>query len=423
MNKDQLNSAMDKIVASEEFKEKLKNSIEEFSGKNGTVKSKRLIPILAIGIAVIVLGVFYLPSHSNNLINQGNSSEFIITGEMQGEACYISVVYLDGYAYSPSSWINYSRDYYNEEQIFEAGEKLGEVTLDLKGLVYKGNPPDFSSTQDIGTEIYEIKNIKKERAVLVRMYQRDVVFYREHKAISSESELYNLNLADVFQMMTDEITVMSVELRSEEDGSWMRTSENEDLISLINQELPEQPLLTLFNIGKETDSNRVPINLMFEDGAALHMQFYPNQQFAYVFGGYINISEELAEKIKQLYLEGDMYDRITDLLPGELREPSYLSIKDQLDQKEVLCEEPEWSGSALYDVLKYYRVVNTERSNAKQLVMNMKVGRSETDYSEINFYEDDRKFIIFQINGEYYETVMGHMSYEDLTDYLNNYTD
>jgi hypothetical protein len=55
--------------------------------------------------------------------------------------------------------------------------------------------------------------------------------------------------------------------------------------------------------------------------------------------------------------------------------------------------------------------------------MNMKVGRSETDYSEINFYEDDKKYIIFQINGEYYETVMGHMSYEDLTEYLNNYTD
>lgn len=332
-------------------------------------------------------------------------------------------VYLDGYVYCPFSGLNYSRGYYNDEQIFEAGKKLGEVTLDLKGLVYTGTPPNFSSTLDKGTEIYKIKNIKKERAVLVSMNVGNVVFYRGWKDARSESEPYNLNLAEVFRMMTDDITVTAVELRYEEDGSWMRTSEDEELITLINQELPEQPLLTRLDIGKETFGyRRVPINLMFSDGAALHIEIYLNQQFASVFGGYINVSEELSEKIKQLYYEGDMYDKVTYLLPLKPKKGSYLFIKDMVDHKEVLCEYPERAGSVLYNILQYYRVVNTEQSLAKRLVMNIKLGRSESDYTEINFYEDDEKNIIIQIDGEYYETVMGHMSYADLADYLNNRT-
>jgi hypothetical protein len=422
MNKDQLNSAMDKIKASEEFKKKVKHSMEALSGNEKAVNNIKFLPVCAIAIAVIAFGIFYFPTLYNNQYNQGNTNEFTITGEMQGEACYISVVYLYGYSYSPIEWLSYSRGPNNEEQIYEVGDKLGEVNLDLKGLNYTGTPPDFSSTHDLGTEIYEIRNVKKERAILVKTDYGDVVFYRDRKALSNENEPIGLTVDEVFQMLTDQTAVTAVELRSEEDGSWMRTSENEELISVINQELAQQPLLSRMEIGKERESYRVPVNLMFEDGAALHIQFYPEQQFAAVFGGYINITKELAEKIIQLSTEGEMYDRITDLLSDELRNPAYLSIKNHVDNSEVLCKEPDWSGSALYDMLKYYRAVNTTESNAKQLVMTIKFSGSGEDYMEIVFYEDNLKNIIIQVDGEYYETVMGHMGYEDLADYLKNYT-
>jgi hypothetical protein len=55
--------------------------------------------------------------------------------------------------------------------------------------------------------------------------------------------------------------------------------------------------------------------------------------------------------------------------------------------------------------------------------MTVKFGRSVEDYTEIVFYEDNMQNIIIQVDGEYYETVMGNISYEDLADYLKNYTD
>jgi hypothetical protein len=421
MYKDQLNSAMDKIEASEEFKTRIRNSMKANPRKEKIVK-RMLFPAFAIVIAVLALGIYYFPS-LNHRNNGGGTGEFKITGKMQGEACYISVVYLYGYAYSPSEWLSYSRGYDNEDQNLEAGDKLGDVTLDLKGLSYIGTPPDFSSTYDKGTELYEIQNVKKERAILVRTDYGDSVFYRQNKALSDENEPIDLSMDEVFHMMTDRTAVTSLELRSEEDGSWMRTSENNELISLINRELPKLSLLSRSEIGKERESYRVPVNLMFEDGAALHIQFYPEQQFAAVFGGYINISEELSEAVKQLNKEGEMYDRITDLLPVELSKPSYLYIKNHVDGTEVLCKEPEWSGAALYDMLKYYRAVGTELKNEKQPVITIKAGWSDMDVTEINFYEDDMKNIMIQINGQFYETIKGHLKYEDFAEYLMNYTE
>ena len=422
MNKDQLYSAMDKINASEEFKIKVKCYMEGYAGKNQTTKYLKLASVFVIFIVVFAIGAFYLPSINNNLNKPSDTSKFQITGDLQGaEACYISVVYLYGYAYSPSEWLSYSRGHKREEQIFEAGDKLGEVTLDLKGLTYTGTPPDFSSTRDVGTEIYEIKNVKKERAILVKLNNEDMIFYRTNKALLNISEPIGLTIAEVFQMMTDHTEVTAVELRNEEDGSWMRTSENSELLSLINKELPEQPLFSE-EIYQELNSYRVPVNLMFEDGAALHIQFYPEQQYASVFGGYIKISKELAEKIIQLNSEGEIYDKMNDILPIDLTICSYLYFKNHVDGSEVLCKEPAWSGGALNDTLKYYRTVKTDQGKAKQLVMTLKAVSSESDYSEVLFYEDEIKNIIIKVNGEYYETLMGHMSYEDLVDYLMNYT-
>ena len=423
MNKDHLHSAMEKINASTEFKNRVKNRLEQNTGRKQGTNARRLVPVMALIIAVIAFGSWYLPTRFHNLELDSNSGEFKIKGKINGEADYISAVYLSGYVYSPSSWISYQRDGVEDAENFEIGGKIGEVTLDLKGLKYTGTPPDFSSTHDVGTQIYEIKNVKPERAVIVRLSYGDIVFYRSYKAIYDESIPLDLSMSEVMQMMTENITVSSVELRSEQDGSWMRTSEKKELIDLINQELPGQSLLTRLELDKELDSYRVPINLMFEDGAALHMQFYPEQHIASVFGGYIKISEELAKEILSLNNEGDMYDKITDVITEDLNTSPYLYFKDLVKDKEVICSEPAWTGGAWDSLLSYFRVKEVEQPSDMQSVMIMKVGNSDTDFIETLSYEDENKHIILQINGEYYETVKGYLSYKQLSQYLESYID
>ena len=105
-----------------------------------------------------------LKYNSNEINEITTSDDFEIIGKTSLEtACYISVVYMDGYANSPIEWLKYSRSAPESELI--KGDKLGEVTLDLKGFVYTCTPPNFSSTHNVGTEIYAIKEMKKERAL------------------------------------------------------------------------------------------------------------------------------------------------------------------------------------------------------------------------------------------------------------------
>ena len=74
---------------------------------------------------------------------------------------------MDGYSYESSSWTSYSRNENLENKEAIRGVKIGEVTLDLKGKTYEGTPPDFSSTYGLGTEVYEIKGVKRENAILM----------------------------------------------------------------------------------------------------------------------------------------------------------------------------------------------------------------------------------------------------------------
>ena len=384
----------------------------------------KIVPTLGLFIAIAAVGIFILPKMINNHGGANNSSTFKIVGDKKdAEACYISVIYLEGYSYTPTEWFSYNQTSINENLDIILGEKIGEVTIDLKGLKYTGTPPDFSSTLDVGTEIYEIKNMNKERAVFVKNNNLEFIFYRDRKVISSEKEALNLKIAEVFSMITDTTIVEAVELRSEEDGSWMRTSENEKLSSLINQELPQIDLINSLEIGKESNSQRVPINLIFEDGTKLHMQVYPEDKFAYIFGGYIPISDELAIEINTLYHEGDEYPRITDLVSYKQEELNYLYIQNHVDGSEILCKEPLWSGGAFYSLLNYYRVTLTQQDKTDILVMSIVLGKSKEDSTLIEFYERRDNVLILRVNGEFYEIVKGDIKYLDLIDYLNNYTE
>jgi hypothetical protein len=425
MNKDKFNSAMGKITASEEFKKRIKASIEMQPSKDNKFKMKKLVPIFTILILVISISSMLKHPLINKLDEAKISQEFKIIGDNSNtEACYASVVYIDGYVYSPSEWLSYSRGLEINSQEVVRGKKLGEVIVDLKGKKYTGTPPDFSSTHDLGSEIFEIKNMKKERAVILKDGDYEVVFYRERKAISSENEQIGLTVSDVYNMMTNVPKVTAIELRSEEDGSWMRTIKEEQLISIINNEFPK---LSLKNHGElEVDpyiyNDRIPINLIFDDGTAIHMQVLPEAKYGAIFGAYIPLSEEFISILQGLSNEGEKYSRMTQLIPYNQEEVSYLYIMDFLEQKQILCKEPKWSSSALYGLLGYYRVLKADEDIDGKLVMTISIGKSEKDRIYIELYENENKEIYTKINDSFYKTVKGQLRYKHLKDYIYNYT-
>lgn len=97
-----------------------------------------------------------LPIPDTSLSDSTGGDEFRVTGTSHAGACYVSVVFMDGYPYRPvSPWLSYSPWDMGDE--VDVGEKIGEVTLDLKGKIYTGTPPDFAGTLNVGTEIYRIE--------------------------------------------------------------------------------------------------------------------------------------------------------------------------------------------------------------------------------------------------------------------------
>ena len=248
--------------------------LKELMYKNKILVSVVLASILIIMAAAVVSSLW----KDNGEIDAAGEFRIIETlnkdpGEDQRIfISYIPLLFLNGYYYSPSSYIGYSPHHVVRDEEFQTirEEKLGEVTLDLKGLVYEGVPPDFSSTYDIGTKVYTIKNVKKDRAVIVVSNGNKEIFYRLGKELPANKDVeFNLKLADIFKMISDFGEVSAVELRAYDNGAWMRTSTDATLISLINSEIPR---LSLYNLSEIDENpfgrypNYIPINLMFEDG-------------------------------------------------------------------------------------------------------------------------------------------------------------
>ena len=387
---------------------------------------KRLAPALAVLLIVAGISAAVL-LRLQKAPESDSSEEFKIISKSSSEsACYASILYLDGYEYSPSDWLNYSRfeigkaDY---EELID--KKLGEVTLDLKGKTYTGIPPSFSSTLDVGTDIFTLKNLKKEKGVLVVSGGNPLIFYPSRKVVPDEKKSINLTLKQVFNMISDVPEVSSLELRSEKDGSWLGNFEKEELIALINKELPSQQLLQRSELGQDPYStgNRIPINLVYPDGAALHMQFFPDNKCAYVFGGFVMLSGELSAEIQKISKQGNQHPNISSLLPYSESGISYLKLINHTNKDEVLCKNPAWSISALLPILDYYRVEEVKAGDSLRLVMTCSLGTSKDDNVTIDFYENSDKSIIIKLENKYYKPMKGRMTFEELESYLYNYTD
>lgn len=398
-----------------------------------TVFSKRKVIIYAIFISLLIfVGTIALSSQWKEIDTVKPTEEFKIIKEIPEEQVrfisYMPLLYLDGYHYSQASQLEYSLHSFMHNEDFEAlkEDKLGEVTLDLKGKDYVGVPPDFSSTYDVGTQIYTIKNVKKERAVIVvndAGYKQ--VFYRQGNRLPGEDGPINLNVREIFQMITNSRKVSAVELREHSSFAWMHTSTNSKLISIINKEIPKLQLLSSSEIDGYPFgmySHYIPINLMFQDSAALSLFVFPEARIAYVFGGYIKISSDLALAIQELSDQGAEYQRISDLVPYTEEGISYLYILNHTNGVEVLCEDPKWSFGAWLQMFNYYRVVNIQAETTDKVVMTIIIGESEDSRILINFYENSDKQIVININEHYYKPVKGKIVLKDIEQYFYDYT-
>ena len=422
--KDNYNKAMDKIKASDELKNKIFASLKSGETRKTRSNFNRVIAVAAV--FALVISAVYFTNISGNPGEKDIAGEFKITGESDpnSQMSYMLVLYMDGYSYESSSWISYSRNENLENKEAIMGAKIGEVTLDLKDKTYEGTPPDFSSTYGLGTEIYEIKGVKPENAVLMVSGEMNHVLYRSRKAVASENEPIGLTVEEVIDMISENPVINSVELRNEVDGSWMRTSYDSKLLDLMNSEIKGNDILSFKEMGKpEAESGfRIPINIMFEDGSILHMQAYPETNIAYIFGGYINISEELSNNLEELYRMGNEFSKITDIVGFELNELGYLQFVNHITGDEIVSPEPLWSGEVFYSMINYYNVEKSSDLDGN-LVVTVKLGESEENSKELEIYEKTDKDVFFKVDGEIYKIVKGSLQYKDLLIYQENYTD
>lgn len=424
MNKNDYNNAMDKIKATDELKADILTSIQHGVEKKSRININRVIGIVVM--LVLVISGAYFTTSLRNPLNDINKNEFEITDEMDSSMSeYILVLYLDGYSYEDSGWINY--DFYNSiENIDEIkGDKIGQVTLNLKGKKYQVTPPDFSSTYGVGAEVYELKGIKRENAVLMvssKTSEMNHILYRTRKALATENEPIDLTVKEVINMMTDNPQIKEVELRDEINGSWMRTSYDNGLINLLNTEIQDLDILSYeeMNRPKGESSYRIPVNFMFEDGAVLHAQVYPETNIVYIFGGYINISDALASEFEELFKMGYEYSRLTDIISYDPSNLKYFQLDNNITGESIMSLEPQWSGEALYDILSYYSVDKT-LSLEGRLVATIRLGESETNSKEFKIYEEADGSLYFEVEGEFYKTVKGRLMYKDILEYQQNY--
>jgi hypothetical protein len=226
-------------------------------------------------------------------------------------------------------------------------------------------------------------------------------------------------------MISDSPEISSVELRSEEDGSWMGASEEKELLELINKEMPKLTLLQASEMGKNPydQGKRIPINLIFSDGSALHMQVIPEAKSASVFGGFVRLSEELTSVVQRLPKLVKQYPTIASLLPFTDNQVAYLHITNHTNGDEVLCKTPQWSREPLFSIFKYYPVIETQASEANKLVMSAALGKSKDNSATLDFYENSDKHIVVKLSGKYYKPVKGQMSFEELNSFIYNCTD
>lgn len=442
MHKEHYLSALEKIRTDEAFKNELEERLKGEPLKRIYTGRALLKPswisvaaacVLTLGLALG--GAAYLNGWSMgspNLISdkgsllgasQDGTSDFEITGKMGSnvDACYMSVVFIDGYTYTYNSWLSYERlSISNLEAL--TGEQLGEVTLDLKDILYTGTPPDFSSTLSKGTPVFAVKGMKTERAVIVGTGEYASLYYRTAK-VNLEKEA--LTVSRIMTMLSENPTIKAVELRSEEDASWLGTWGDKALLELLEKELPGLQVVDLAATGKEspTEGPRVPVNLVMEDGAILHMQVYPDSNYVSIFGGYMKISSELSQAFAKLNGQKPQVPTLEEVAGVEEGSVNYMKLYNPDSSVSILCSEPQWSREPFFDMMSYYRMEKTDvGADSSSLYLTVELGQSAEDSKALRFYDIGDGKLAVEVEGVLYTPARGYLPQEELDNFISSYT-
>lgn len=330
------------------------------------------------------------------------------------ESCYISVLYLDGYAYTSSSWLSDDRLGHDN---FIKGDKIGQVTFDLKGKDYTSIPPDFSSTHDLGTEIYEIKNMKSSYAIMIVNDGHQSILYRSNKAMSATSVWTDIRVKQVYQMMSDQEGFENIELRSEENGSWMADLKDPKLYDLMTQEIGDKVIRSLEDLSEDYYSpNRIPINILLSGDAKVHMQVFPEKNMATVFGGYIDLSDEWLESLLACIESTTIRPTIRDMIPFAEDDIQEFIIEDIIQDRTFKSQETRWASGTFLSILDYYRI-SQEEAVSLQPKMAISLGVFDTDKINLYFYSPDT----IGIDEKVYRIIKGKITYKDLEDFIEVY--
>ncbi len=264
--------------------------------------------------------------------------------------------------------------------------------------------------------------MKTERAVIVGTGDSAMLFYRTAK-VNLEKEA--LTVSQIMAMLSEKPTIKAVELRSEEDASWLGTWGDKALLELLEKELPGLKVVDLAATGVEspTEGPRVPVNLVMEDGAVLHMQVYPDSNYVSIFGGYMKISPELSQAFANLNGQQAQVPTLEEVAGMEEGSVNYLKLYNPDSSVSILCSEPQWSREPFFDMLSYYRVEKTDLgADSSSLYMTVELGASAEDSKTLRFYAIGDGKLAVEVEGVLYTPARGYLPQEEIDNFISSYT-
>jgi uncharacterized protein YpmB len=373
---------------------------------------KKIIIMFAVAIVLIIftgLSIYNSSSKSTDFENT------VMDENLEYEYDSMEVVYLDGFKYTPSSWISYG--IYKDSHEYLRDKKIGEITLDLKDKFFMDVPPDFSGTYSLGSKIYSIEGLKTEYAILVVEDSKERIMYLTGKYNNKDSVPFDLTLHALSEMISSKARIESIEFRDDYNGAWVSDLYNKTLNELIYQEIMPQRIMNRNELEiPPYSADRMPINIIFEDGAKLHIQVYPSSGYALIFGGYVSVSDLFIESLELAIEESHISPTIMDLIPYDQNSVKYLRVEDKIADRDFSWKLNNFPDGGLYMLLNYYRVQSISDDDLEPIV-SIEIGQSKTDKIVFELYDNHT----LGINGERYEVLRGEFTYNEMYKFIDDY--
>ena len=364
--------------------------------------------------AVAIVLIIFIGLSIYNSNSKSTDFEYTVMDE-DLEYDYMEVVYLDDFEYTPSEWLSYG--IYSDNYEYLRGDEIGEITLDLKGKDFMDLPPDFSGTYSLGSKIYSIEGLKTEYAILVVEDSKERILYRTGKYNSKNSVPSDLTLRVLSEMISSKAHIERLEFRDDYNGAWVSDLYNKTLKDIINQEIMPQRIMNRNEVEiAPYSADRIPINIIFEDGAKLHIQVHPNSGYALIFGGYVSVSDIFLESLELAIEESHMSPTIMDLIPYDQSSVRYLRVEDKIADKDFSWKVNSLPDGGLYMLLNYYRVQSVSDDDLEPIV-SIEIGQSKTDKIVFELYDNHT----LGINGERYEVLRGEITYNEMYMFIDDY--